>query len=84
MAETIVQQHVAPVPNLTGVTKQQGTDLTPSQQKHLDEVLAHFSKPDYELSVKEGDKKLKEEEKYWLVGSRSCTCRLEEMTLCVR
>ena len=58
MTEAIVQQHVAPVPNLTGVTKPQGADLTPTQQKHLDEVLAHFSKEDYELPVKEGDKKL--------------------------
>lgn len=71
MTEAIVQQHVAPVPNLTGVTKPQGADLTPTQQKHLDEVLAHFSKEDYELPVKEGDKKLGEEEKYWLVGPQS-------------
>lgn len=51
------------------VTKPQGQDLTANQQKAADEVLAHFSKPDYKLSgVKDGqDGSLKEEEKFWLV-----------------
>lgn len=68
MSETVVQQLLAPVPNLSGVTKPQGTDLTPAQQKAFDEVLAHFSKPDYELSAsKDEDKKLRDDEKFWLV-----------------
>ena len=67
MSETIVATQAAPVPNLSGVTKPQGTDLTPAQQKIADEVLAHFSKDGYELPVKEGDKALKDEEKFWLV-----------------
>ena len=68
MSETILAQVITPVPDLAGVTKPQGTDLTLAQQKAVDEVLAYFSKPDYELaSVKEGDKKLREEEKFWLV-----------------
>ena len=68
MSTPTVQQVITPVPDLAGKTKQQGTDLTPAQQKAIDEVLAHFSKPEYELpGVKEGDAKLKEEEKFWLV-----------------
>lgn len=70
MAETKVEELPAPVPNLIGVTKPQGTDLSASQQKQVDEILAHFATPDYELPVKESDKKLKEEEKFWLVGPR--------------
>lgn len=68
MAEKTIAQLVTPAPDLTGVTKPQGTELTPAQQKAADEVLAHFSKEGYELSsVKDGDKTLKEEEKFWLV-----------------
>lgn len=72
MSETIIAQLVSPIPNLAGVTKPQGTDLTPAQQKAVDDVLAHFSRPDYELAgVKDGEKTLKEEEKFWLVCPRS-------------
>ena len=71
MSEIIVLQQISTPPDLAGAAKPQGTDLTASQQKQLDEVLAHFSKADYELPVKEGDKKLKDDEKFWLVGSRA-------------
>lgn len=53
--------------NLASVSKLQGADLTPVQQKIADEVLAYFSKDEYELPVKEGDRKLMEEERFWLV-----------------
>lgn len=66
MAETIVATQAAPVPNLAGSLKPPGSDLTPAQQKLADDVLAHFTKDGYELPVKEGDKALKEEEKFWL------------------
>lgn len=79
MSETIVATQVAPVPNLASVAKPQGTDLTPAQQKIVDDVLAHFSKDEYELSVKEGDKKLSEDEKFWLVCERRL-CGLDAMS----
>ena len=67
-SEKTVRDLAAPVPDLTGVTKPQGQDLTPAQQKLVDEVLAHFSQPDYRLPAKdEKDGALKEEEKFWLV-----------------
>lgn len=63
-----VGELATPVPDLTGIAKPQGQGLTHSQQKLVDEVLAHFSEPDYKLSVKDDqDGTLKEEEKFWLV-----------------
>lgn len=57
-----------PPPDLHGVAKPQGTDLTAAQEKHVETVLAHFSKEGYkvpEVSAEDGD--LSELEKYWLV-----------------
>ncbi|PSR71379.1 hypothetical protein PHLCEN_2v12755 [Hermanssonia centrifuga] len=66
-SEKQLRELAAPVPDLTGVTQPQGTDLTASQQKALETVLAHFSQPDYELSgAKDGEGKLREEEMFWL------------------
>ncbi len=68
-SEKQLRELAAPVPDLTGVTQPQGTDLTASQQKALETVLAHFSQPDYELSgAKDGEGKLREEEMFWLVS----------------
>lgn len=61
-------QHKIPLPvrDLQGVTHLQGTDLTEKQEGYLQNVLDHFSKPDYVLpEVEKGD--LADEEKYWLV-----------------
>lgn len=66
-SEVQIRHLLAPVPDLKGKTKPQGTDLTPDQQKAVDAVLAHFSKEDYELpGGKDGAGKLMEEEKFWL------------------
>ena len=69
MSDKKIRQTIEPVPNLDGVTKPQGQDLTANQLKALDEVLAHFSESDYKLSgVKDGeDASLKDEERFWLV-----------------
>lgn len=68
MSESTVAKLATPVPDLTGKTKPQGQDLTAAQQKAVDEVLAHFSKEDYQLPLKEvGDGALTDEEKFWLV-----------------
>lgn len=70
---TVVQQLVTPVPNLAGTVKPQGTDLTAAQQRTYDAVLAHFSAADYELpGVNDGDAKLAEEERFWLVRDPPC------------
>ncbi|KAI0077866.1 CRAL/TRIO domain-containing protein [Panus rudis PR-1116 ss-1] len=61
-----------PVPDLRGVAKPQGTDLTAAQQKHVDAVLAHFTKEGYKLPEVE-DGELSELEKYWL--SYECILR---------
>lgn len=64
-----VAKVLVPVPDLTGKTEPQGLDLSESQQKAVEEVLAHFDKPDYRLPVKgELDGTLSEEEKFWLVS----------------
>lgn len=65
-----VRELPVPVPDLGDLAQPQGQDLTPSQQKLVDEVLAHLSKPDYRLPVKEGeDGSLKDDEKFWLVST---------------
>ncbi|KAF7796475.1 hypothetical protein EIP86_007652 [Pleurotus ostreatoroseus] len=70
-SEKQIRHLLAPVPDLKGKTKPQGTDLTPDQQKAVDAVLAHFSKEDYELpGGKDGAGKLMEEEKFWLAHAR--------------
>ena len=65
-AEKQVRQLPAPVPNLSGVVKPQGTDLTDNQRKVADTIIAHLSAPDYEIPGQE-DGKLMEAEKFWLV-----------------
>ncbi|EKM58413.1 uncharacterized protein PHACADRAFT_252713 [Phanerochaete carnosa HHB-10118-sp] len=66
MSDLVPAMQATPVPNLASANKPQSNNLTPAQQKIADEVLAYFSKDEYELPVKEGDKKLIEEEKFWL------------------
>ncbi|KAI0346271.1 CRAL/TRIO domain-containing protein [Trametopsis cervina] len=72
MSKLIPTELAAPIPDLADKAKQQGLELTPPQQKAVDEVVAHFSSPDYTLSgLKEGqDGALLEEEKFWLVRRR--------------
>lgn len=61
----VVQQLVTPVPNVAGTVI---PDVTAAQRRIYEEVLVHFSGPDYELpGVNEGNATLKEEEKFWLV-----------------
>ena len=81
-AEKQVRKHLAPVPDLKGVTKPQGTDLTADQKKIVDAVLEHFVKPDYELPGEtDGAGKLKDEEKFWLVSwSLSVPSRVQNRT----
>ena len=69
-AEKHVRQLPAPVPNLSGVVKPQGTDLKDDQRKVVDTIIAHFSAPEYELPGQEKDGKLMEEEKFWLVSKQ--------------
>lgn len=72
MSKLVPTELAAPIPDLADKAKQQGLELTPPQQKAVDEVVAHFSSPDYTLSgLKEGqDGALLEEEKFWLVRRR--------------
>ncbi|GJE99914.1 CRAL/TRIO domain-containing protein [Phanerochaete sordida] len=65
MSETIVATQAAPVPSLA-TAKPAGEGLTPAQQKLAADVLAHFAREDYALPVKEGEKALTDEEKFWL------------------
>lgn len=75
-AEKQVRHTITPVPDLRGITKPPGADITAGQQKAFDAVLEHFSKPDYELpGEKDGAGKLKEEEKFWLVRAMCIHCR---------
>jgi hypothetical protein len=70
MPETIVAKTVTPIPDLTGTgkTSPPGQNLTASQTTAVEEVLAHFSKTNYRLPVKDDqDGTLKEEERFWLV-----------------
>ncbi|KAI0701313.1 CRAL TRIO domain-containing protein [Cytidiella melzeri] len=96
MGEKTVTKVAPPVPDLTGKTTPQGQDLSATQQKAADDVLAHFSTPNYKLPVTgEQDGTLTEDEKFWLTyecmlrylratkwhSSRNAIKRLEETLL---
>lgn len=67
---------VTPPPELPANKERPQEKLSPSEESMFETVLAHFSKPDYKLSVVKEEPELRDIEKFWLVRTCGFRCHV--------